>query len=196
MTFTFSPTLFDNEVHMQYGTAILFNHHKLRLMSVEIIYLPTGIEPRNSPCLIIQSRSTNITFRVCSIHLDHHTTDNQIRLQQANFLINWLKQEPYYPTVLLGDFNANRTSETLTNFYGYFFDDHSSENTRPTWYDCNEMLLKDKIDYILFDRLSQWKIKYFLHGLNIKKLYPSIEITMLSDHVPLFTEAILSVTVK
>jgi hypothetical protein len=57
-------------------------------------------------------------------------------------------------------------------------------------------MLKDKIDYILLDRQSHWTIKSFLHGLNMKKLYPSIELTMLSDHVPLFTETTLSIPMK
>jgi endonuclease/exonuclease/phosphatase family metal-dependent hydrolase len=192
MTFTFSPTLFDNEVQMQYGTAILLNHHKYRLISVEILSLPPGLEPRNSPCLTIQSRSTNITFRACSIHFDHHTTDNTIRLQQSNTIINWLTKGQYYPTILLGDFNANQTSPTLTNLYKYFFDDNSSDSSRPTWSECGE-ILKDKIDYILLDRQSQWTIKQFLHGLNMKKLYSSIDLTMLSDHVPLFADTVLSI---
>jgi endonuclease/exonuclease/phosphatase family metal-dependent hydrolase len=195
MTFTFSPTLFDNEVDMQYGTAILLNHKKFRLISVEILSLPLGLEPRNSPCLTIRSRSNNITFRACSIHFDHHETDNTVRLQQANTLINWLIKGPYYPTALLGDFNANRTSATLTNLYKYFFDDHSLDNSCPTWSECGE-LLKEKIDYILLDRQSQWTIKQFLHGLHMKKLYSSIEFTMLSDHVPLFAETILRVPIK
>jgi endonuclease/exonuclease/phosphatase family metal-dependent hydrolase len=195
MTFTFSPTLFDNEVQMQYGTAVLLNHHRFHLIAVEIISLPLGLEPRNSPCLTIQSRTTNITFRACSIHFDHHATDNTIRLQQANTFINWLTKGPYYPTALLGDFNANKTSSTLTNLYKYFFDDHSPDSSRPTWSECGEML-KDKIDYILLDRQSNWTIKSFLHGLNMKKFYPSIDLTMLSDHVPLFTETTLSVPMK
>lgn len=195
MTFTFSPTLFDTEVQMQYGTAVLLNHHRFRLIAVEIISLPLGLEPRNSPCLTIQSRHANITIRACSIHFDHHPIDNRIRLQQANTFINWLTKGPYYPTVLLGDFNANQTSATLTNLYKYFFDDRSLDSSRPTWSECGE-ILKHKIDYILLDRQSQWTIKSFLHGLNMNKLYPSIELTMLSDHVPLFTETTLSVLAK
>ncbi|CAF0826508.1 unnamed protein product [Rotaria sordida] len=195
MTFIFSPTLFDHGVHMQYGTAILLNHHRFHLIAVEILSLPLGLEPRNSPCLTIQPRNVNVTFRACSIHFDHHPTDNTIRLQQANTFIHWLTNGQYHPTILLGDFNANKTSTTLTNLYRYFFDDNSSDNSRPTWSECGE-ILKDKIDYILLDRQSHWKIKYFLHGLNMKKLYSSIKITMLSDHVPLFTETILNVLVK
>ncbi|CAF3589135.1 unnamed protein product [Adineta steineri] len=195
MTFTFSPTLFDNEVQMQYGTAILLNHYKFRIISVEILSLPLGLEPRTCLCLTIQSRQTNITFRACSIHLDHHPTDNRIRLQQSNTIIDSLTKGEYYPTVLLGDFNDNQTSATLINLYKYFYDDHSSDSSRPTWSECNEVL-KDKIDYILLDRQSQWTIKSFLHGLNMKKLYPSIDITMLSDHVPLFADTSLSVSVK
>ncbi|CAF3757407.1 unnamed protein product [Rotaria sordida] len=195
MTFIFSPTLFDHGVHMQYGTAILLNHHRFHLIAVEILSLPLGLEPRNSPCLTIQPRNVNVTFRACSIHFDHHPTDNTIRLQQANTFIHWLTNGQYHPTILLGDFNANKTSTTLTNLYRYFFDDNSSDNSRPTWSECGE-ILKDKIDYILLDRQSHWKIKYFLHGLNMKKLFSSIKITMLSDHVPLFTETILNVLVK
>ena len=190
MSFTFSPTLFDGEVQMQYGTAILFNHYKFRLLSVEIVPLPLGLEPRNSPCLTIQSRLTNSTFRACSIHFDHHSTDNTIRFQQANTLIDWLSKGQYYPTVFLGDFNANQSSETMQNLYRYFFDDHSIESSRPTWSECGE-ILKDKIDYILLDRRSQWLIKEFLHGLTMTKLYPSIDWTMLTDHVPLFTDVLL-----
>jgi endonuclease/exonuclease/phosphatase family metal-dependent hydrolase len=195
MSFTFSPTLFDSSVQMQYGTAVLFNHHKFRLLAVEIVSLPLGLEPRNSPCLTIQSRMTNITFRACSVHFDHHATDNRIRLQQANTLINWLTKGQYHPTVLLGDFNANRTSATLTNLYQYFFDDYSFDSYHPTWSECGE-ILKDKIDYILLDRQSQWTIKQFLHGLNMKRFYPSIDITMLTDHVPLLAETMLSVLVQ
>jgi endonuclease/exonuclease/phosphatase family metal-dependent hydrolase len=195
MTFIFSPTLFDNEVQMQYGTAILLNHHQFRLISVEILSLPLGLEPRNSPCLTIQSRITNITFRACSMHFDHHTTDNTIRLQQANTITNWLTKGEYHPTILLGDFNANQTSATLTSLYKYFFDDHSQDSSRPTWSECGEML-KDKIDYILLDKQSQWTITKFLHGLSMKKLFPSIAISMLSDHVPLYAETILSISQK
>lgn len=192
MSFTFSPTLFDGDVQMQYGTAILFNHHKFRLLSVEIVSLPLGLEPRNSPCLTIQSRLTNSTFRACSIHFDHHSTDNTIRLQQANTLIDWLNKGQYYPTVFLGDFNANQSSATMQNLYRYFFDDHSIESSRPTWSECGE-ILKDKIDYILLDRQSQWLIKEFRHGLTMTKLYPSIDWTMLTDHVPLFTDVLLRI---
>ncbi|CAF1442448.1 unnamed protein product [Rotaria magnacalcarata] len=195
MTFTFSPTLFDNEVQMQYGTAILVNHHKFRIISVEILYLPLGLEPRNSPCLTIQSRHANITFRACSIHFDHHATDNRIRLQQANKVINWLNKGQYYPTTFLGDFNANKTSATLTNLYEFFFDDDSQDNSLPTWSECGENL-QDKLDYILLDRKSHWTIKNVIHGLNMKKLNPSINIAMLSDHVPLFVETSLSISVE
>lgn len=193
MSFTFSPTLFDNPVQMQYGTAVLFNHRKFHLLSVEIVSLPLGTEPRNSPCLTFQSRITNIKFRACSIHFDDHQTDNRIRLEQSNTLINWLTKGEYYPTVLLGDFNANQTSATLTNLYNQFFDDHSSDNFLPTWSECGENL-KDKIDYILFDRRSQWTINEFLHGSHMKKFYQSIEYTMLSDHVPLFASTMLTVS--
>ncbi len=194
MSFTFSPTLFDSEVQMQYGTAVLVNYHKFRIVSVEIVSLPLGLEPRNSPCLTIQSRDINITFRACSVHFDHHPTDNRVRLEQANTLINWLTKGEYYPTVLLGDFNANQTSPTITNLYKYFFDDHSLGSSLPTWSECGE-ILKDKIDYIFLDRQSHWIIRQFLHGLGMKKFYPSIDITMLSDHVPLFAETILSVSI-
>ncbi|UJR38082.1 hypothetical protein I4U23_030763 [Adineta vaga] len=195
MTFTFSPTLFDNDVQMQYGSAILLNHRKFVIISVEILSLPLGLEPRNALCLTIQSRHTNLTFRACSIHLDHHETDERIRLQQANTILDWYKKDPYYPTILLGDFNGNQTSTTLTNLYQDFFDDQSLDSSRPTWSECGEKL-KDKIDYILLDRRSQWTIKEFLHGLNMKKLYSSIDITMLSDHVPLFVKTILRATLK
>lgn len=190
MSFTFSPTLFDGDVQMQYGTAILFNHHQFRLLSVEIVSLPLGLEPRNSPCLTLQSRLTNSTFRACSIHFDHHPTDNTVRIQQANTLIDWLSKGQYYPTVLLGDFNANQSSLTMQNLYRVFFDHSSIESSRPTWSECGE-ILKDKIDYILLDRQSQWIIKEFLHGLTMTKLYPSIDWTMLTDHVPLFTDVLL-----
>lgn len=190
MSFTFSPTLFDSSVQMQYGTAVLFNHNKFHLLSVEIISLPLGTEPRNSPCLTLQSRITNITFRACSIHFDD-AIDNRVRFEQSNTLINWLIKGQYYPTVLLGDFNANQTSPTLINLYKHFFDHHSTDSYLPTWSECGQ-LLKDKIDYILLDRQSQWTIKQFLHGLNMKKFYPSIEITMLTDHVPLFADTILT----
>ena len=190
MSFTFSPTLFDGEVQMQYGTAILFNHHKFRLISVEIISLPLGLEPRNSPCLTIQSRWNNSTFRACSIHFDHHPMDNTIRVQQANTLIDWLSKGQYYPTVLLGDFNANQSSRTIQDLYRYFFDEVSVDSSRPTWSECGEHL-KEKIDYILLDRQSQWIIREFRHGLTMKKVYPSIDWTMLTDHVPLFTDTLL-----
>lgn len=193
MTFTFSPTLFDNDVQMQYGTAILVNPRRFRIITVEVLSLPLGLEPRNTPCLTIQCRLTNVTFRACSIHFDHHSTDNSIRLQQAATIIRWLKKEPYYPTVLLGDFNANRTSATLRNLYEYFFDDSSTDSFRPTWSECGQSLT-DKIDYILHDRKSSWRIEEFRHGSNLKRLFPSIEWTMLSDHVPLFARTILTVT--
>ena len=192
MSFTFSPTLFDSEVQMQYGTAILLNPQKFHLISVEIVALPLGLEPRNSPCLTIQSRLTNIIFRACTSHLDHNPTDSSIRLEQANTLINWLTKGQYYPTVLLGDLNANQSSAVLTNLYKYFFDDHSVDSSRPTYSECGQ-ILKDKIDYILLDRQSQWTIEEFRHGLNLKQFYPSISWTMLSDHVPLFAQTILRV---
>ena len=195
MIFTFSPTLFDNDVQMQYGTAVLVNPRRFRVITVEILSLPLGLEPRNSPCLTIQCRFSNITFRACSIHFDHHSTDNSIRLQQADTFIRWLKKEPYYPTVLLGDFNDNRTSLTMKNLYESFFDDHSLESSRPTWSECGENL-KDKIDYILLDRRSSWTINEFIHGTNLKKLFPSIDLTMLSDHVPLFAQTSLRVEKK
>lgn len=193
MTFTFSPTLFDGDVQMQYGTAILLNHEKFRLISVEIIPLPLGLEPRNSPCLTIQSRLTNSTFRACSIHFDHHSTDNTIRLQQAKTLIDWLTKGEYYPTVLLGDFNANQSSRSMQELYRYFFEENSLDSSRPTWSECGENL-KEKIDYILFDRQSQWIIKEFLHGLTMTKVYSSIDWTMLTDHVPLFTQTLLRIS--
>ena len=191
MTFTFSPTLFDSDVQMQYGTAVLLNHRQFRLVAVEILSLPLGLEPRNSPCLTIQSRQTNMTFRACSIHFDHHPLDNSVRLQQADTINRWLTKGQAYPTILLGDFNDNRTSSTLTSLYKYFFDDRSQDSFRPTWSECGEAL-KDKIDYILFDQRSPWTIKSFLHGVNMQRQYPSIEMTMLSDHVPLFADTLLS----
>ena len=195
MTFTFSPTLFDSDVQMQYGTAVLLNHRQFRLVAVEILSLPLGLEPRNSPCLTIQSRQTNMTFRACSIHFDHHPMDNRIRLQQADTINRWLTKGPTYPTILLGDFNDNRTSPTLTSLYQYFFDDRSPDSDRPTWSECREALT-NKIDYILFDQRSPWTIKTFLHGVNMQRQYPSIDMTMLSDHVPLFADTLLSSNVK
>jgi endonuclease/exonuclease/phosphatase family metal-dependent hydrolase len=191
MTFTFSPTLFDADVQMQYGTAILINHHRFRLIAVEIVSLPLGLEPRNSPCVTLQSRATNVTFRACSIHFDHHSTENRIRLQQAETFIHWLNNGRRLPTVLLGDFNDNRTSTTLTNLYKYFFDDHSLDSSLPTWSECGDTLT-DKIDHILLDRQSSWTIKNFLHGSNMTQLFPSMAMTMFSDHVPLFAEATLN----
>ncbi|CAF0760179.1 unnamed protein product [Didymodactylos carnosus] len=192
MSVVFHPSLFDSDVQMQYGNAILFNNRSLKYLNLEVVSLPLGLEPRNTPCVLFDKN--NVMFYTCAIHLDHDT-NNRVRTRQARVLVDWAKQKQHVPVTFLGDFNDNSTSETMNILKDIFTTGGSPNDPKielPTWSECREPLT-DKIDYILIDKRYEWIVEQFMYGLEIITPYRGTNITMFSDHLPLFMSTILHV---
>ncbi|RLD78554.1 MAG: hypothetical protein DRJ07_13030 [Bacteroidetes bacterium] len=128
-------------------------------------------EPRAALEVLIEL-STGDTIRFIGTHLDH-TKNPMVRLNQCAE-INKLYEENDYPSILVGDLNAEPGSEEI-NLLKTIWDDAAAKNSAATYPSENPRI---RIDYIMFKPAHRWKVLE----------YKIIQDKIVSDHCAFFVE--------
>ncbi|RLD81197.1 MAG: hypothetical protein DRJ10_06455 [Bacteroidetes bacterium] len=128
-------------------------------------------EPRAALEVLIEL-STGDTIRFIGTHLDH-TKNPMVRLNQCAE-INKLYEENDYPSILVGDLNAEPGSEEI-NLLKTIWDDAAAKNSAATYPSENPRI---RIDYIMFKPAHRWKVLE----------YKIIQDKIVSDHCAVFVE--------
>jgi endonuclease/exonuclease/phosphatase family metal-dependent hydrolase len=144
-----------------YGQAIL-SRFPISATSVHPLPQQSGREPR----IAVAAQIENLWF--VSTHLDHQI--ETIRVQQAYALQKLFGDKPE-PVILVGDFNASPTNETMQVFSNWL--DAAGPNGEPTIPSDNP---RRRIDYILLNPPARFDV------LESKVLNEPIA----SDHRPVF----------
>ncbi|SHJ92048.1 endonuclease/exonuclease/phosphatase family protein [Pseudozobellia thermophila] len=135
----------------EYGEAVLSRYSFVETRNVALPHLPDS-EPRAAAVVKVRTQKGN-TFRFIATHLDHQA-DEADRIMQAKALVREFGASEY-PTLLLGDLNAEPNSGTMAIISEVFKSpdvDGAGEYTYPS------SGPHKKIDYILYDRPGHWKV--------------------------------------
>ncbi|QDV49846.1 endonuclease/exonuclease/phosphatase family protein [Gimesia fumaroli] len=117
---------------------------------------PQPGEQRGLLCAHLQphaNRGGKVT--VCSTHLDHRA-DNENRLASAKYINQYASDHPETSIILAGDLNANFDSIVVNELRKQW---KLTNNTKQNSYPASQP--KKQIDFILFNKHSQWKVKEF-----------------------------------
>ena len=135
----------------EYGEAVL---SKYSLTYTENIALPhqKTSEPRAAQVARFETRQGN-TIQFVATHLDHLRNETD-RLMQADALVKEFKNETY-PTILIGDLNAQPDSETMKKLYQVFHKPDMEEAYKPTYPSTGPKIC---IDHILFNQPEKWSV--------------------------------------
>lgn len=135
----------------EYGEGVLSKHTFLQTRNVALPYLPKD-EPRAAieVTTILPSKDT-IAF--IGTHLDHLEDDTN-RIMQAK-KINSTFLSNGYPTILVGDLNAEPDSQTIKILEQKWTGAYDKKNLEPTYPSDNPLI---KIDYVMFYPKNRWKV--------------------------------------
>lgn len=150
----------------KYGLGILSQYP---FQNVETLSLSTGNEPRVALLATVILPGGKTVTVVC-LHFDWVREDG-FRYQQATEVVESLKSIST-PIVVLGDFNDQPDSRTLSLFRESFIEADKPEDDRFTWPASKP---SSEIDFIFFDKQSGWDCG------NVKVVDEAIA----SDHRPI-----------
>ncbi len=136
-----------------------------------LLHYTQNHEPRVALEVLIEL-STGDTIRFIGTHLDH-TKNSMVRLNQCAE-INKLYEENDYPSILVGDLNAEPGSEEMI-LLKTIWNDAAGNNLQATYPSDNP---KIRIDYIMFKPKKRWKVLE----------YKIIQDKVASDHCAVFAE--------
>lgn len=104
-----------------YGMAMLTTTRRFAQSSFAVVALPDGLlEPRVALVCNLDF-GEGVLLQVVNVHFDW--LDNpQWRVEQARALLEHLSLSSHHPCIVIGDFNAERRSETLELFAEYGFE--------------------------------------------------------------------------
>jgi len=135
----------------EYGEGVLSKHTFLNTRNVALPFIP-GDEPRAALEIttVLPSKDT-ISF--IGTHLDHLDVETN-RIMQARH-INKVFASNQYPTILVGDLNAQPGSNTMTILEELWTGSYNKNNPKPTYPSDNP---SKKIDYVMFYPKHRWKV--------------------------------------
>lgn len=135
----------------EYGEGVLSKYSFLSTENVALPHLPNS-EPRAAMLVRFRTKNRNV-IQFVGTHLDHQK-DEKDRIMQAKALVKEL-DDTKYPTLLLGDLNAEPDSETMAIISKVFSTPNHKGAHQMTY--PSTVPIK-KIDYILYNRPEQWKV--------------------------------------
>ena len=135
----------------EYGEAILSRYTLLGSRKVDLPH-SKGNEPR-AALEITTTIASGDTISLIGTHFDH-TKDNTDRLLQAN-KINQVFSKNNYPTILVGDLNAEPGSKTIKILEEIW---KSSYDKKKTAYTYPSHQASKKIDYIMYYPKNKWRV--------------------------------------
>ena len=151
----------------EYGEAILSTHSFLESKNIALPHQKNS-EPR-AALQITSILPSGDTISVIGTHLDH-LKENKDRISQAKY-INKTFAKNKYPSILVGDLNAQPGSETMKLLETEWTASYNKENTKATYPSNNPTI---KIDYVLFRPKNRWRV--------VKTVV--IKDSIASDHCP------------
>jgi endonuclease/exonuclease/phosphatase family metal-dependent hydrolase len=135
----------------EYGEGILSKHTFLQTRNVDLPYIP-GDEPRAALEIttVLPSKDT-ISF--IGTHLDH-LKSSENRIMQAKKINEVFASNPY-PTILVGDLNAEPSSEAINILEEVWTASYTKDRLKFTYPSDNP---SKKIDYIMFYPENRWEV--------------------------------------
>ena len=135
----------------EYGEGVLSKHTFLNTRNIALPFTK-GDEPRAALEIttVLPSKDT-ISF--IGTHLDHLDVETN-RIMQAKH-INKVFASNQYPTILVGDLNAQPGSNTMTILEELWTGSYNKNNPKPTFPSDNPSI---KIDYVMFYPKHRWKV--------------------------------------
>ena len=130
--------------------------------------------------VILKEKATEKEFVVFNTHLDH--VSDEARIKGIQVVLDKIKEFGGLPAVLMGDLNAEESSETYKSATEAFLDaKYETENTMKscTYQNWGEALDRECIDYVMISPESFEVLSYEV----IQAVYDGV---YTSDHFPLF----------
>ena len=135
----------------EYGEGVLSKYSFISTENIALPHLPNS-EPRAAAVIRVKTKNGNI-IQFVGTHLDHQKEKND-RIMQAKALVKHLEKSQY-PTLLLGDLNAEPDSEAITIIRKAFTKSEIAEAQQGTYPSTGP---HKKIDYILYNQPAHWKV--------------------------------------
>lgn len=135
----------------EYGEGVLSKYSFIGTENVSLPHLPNS-EPRAAAVVRIKTKNDNV-IQFVGTHLDHQKEEKD-RIMQAKALVKELG-ESKYPTLLLGDLNAEPDSETINIITKAFTKPTIAEAQQGTYPSTSP---HKKIDYILYNQPEHWEV--------------------------------------
>ncbi len=129
--------------------------------------------------VILKEKDTGKELVVFNTHLDH--ISDEARIKGINVVLEKIKQFGGLPSIIMGDFNADESSETYAAATGLFLDaKYQTENTmKGATYQCwGKKLSDENIDYFMISKEGIRVNKYRIIDTTYDDVYPS-------DHFPI-----------
>lgn len=113
--------------------------------------------------MILKDIATNKEFVVFNTHLDH--ISDEARIEGIKVVLNKIAEFGNIPAFLMGDFNAEPSSETILSTQNDFDDAHNiaaSADEGPTYHKWGQQPNRERIDYIMISKgkstVSEYRI--------------------------------------
>ena len=135
----------------EYGEAVLSKYSFVETENVALPHLPAS-EPRAVLVVRVRTKKGN-TIQFVATHLDHQEVVTD-RIMQAKELVKKFG-DTEYPTLLIGDLNAQPDSETIKILTEKFEFPKTEEALKPTWPSDDPRVC---IDHILFSPPGHWRV--------------------------------------
>ncbi len=135
----------------EYGEGILSKHTFLSTRNVDLPYIP-GDEPR-AALEITTILPSNDTISFIGTHLDHLKSP-QNRIMQTRKINQVFSSNPY-PTILVGDLNAEPRSVPIKILEEMWIASYTRDELKFTY--PSDQPTK-KIDYVMFYPANRWKV--------------------------------------
>lgn len=134
----------------EYGEAVLSKYTFVASENFKLPHLNES-EPRAALIAKVETKNGNI-IQFVATHLDHQKDDTD-RIMQADALVERLK-DTQYPTLVIGDLNAEPGSEPIKILLKKFTKPDVSDAYLPTWSSKEPSAC---IDHVLFNMPEKWK---------------------------------------
>lgn len=128
---------------------------------------------------ILKDRQSGKKLVVFNTHLDH--ISDEARIMGINVVLDKIRQFGRLPSIIMGDFNADESSETYKSATNSFFDAkyQTKDTAKGATYQCwGKKLGDENIDYFMISKSGIKVNRYRIIDTTYEGVYPS-------DHFPI-----------
>lgn len=129
--------------------------------------------------VILETKDTNERFVVFNTHLDH--VSDEARIKGIDVVLDKIKEFGGYPSMIMGDFNAEETSETYKAVTENFLD--AKYQTKNTMKSCTYQAFGTQLDRECIDYLMISKKGFTVNSYKV--VTTTYDGVYTSDHFPL-----------